>query len=69
MYAPFSRALLRFLIYNMEKGKFEYSIKIIPLPSERAYLLQLMEKTETFIARIRSILKTNQMIIQVKGMV
>ena len=53
MYAPFSRAFLRFLIYKMEKGKFEYSIKNIPLPSERANLLQLMEKIETFIARMR----------------
>ena len=37
----------------MEKVNFKYSIKNIPLPSERAYLLQLMEKIEMFITRMR----------------
>ena len=37
----------------MEKIKFGYSIKIIPTPSERTYFLQLMEKVEMVITRIR----------------
>ena len=37
----------------MEKVNFKYSIKNIPIPSERAYLLQLMEKIEMFITRMR----------------
>ena len=37
----------------MEKVSFKYSIKNIPIPSERAYLLQLMEKIEMFITRMR----------------
>ena len=36
----------------MEKVNFKYSIKNIPIPSERAYLLQLMEKIEMFITRM-----------------
>ena len=53
----------------MEKVNFKYSMKTIPMPSERAYLLQLMEKIDTFITRRRgksSILATKQMLIQVK---
>ena len=37
----------------MEKLKFEYSTKNIPLPSERSYKLQLIEKTEMVIKRMR----------------
>ena len=37
----------------MEKLKFEYSTKNIPLPSERSYKLQLIEKIETVIKRMR----------------
>ena len=37
----------------MEKVNFKYSIKNIPILSERAYLLQLMEKIEMFITRMR----------------
>ena len=36
----------------MEKVNFKYSIKNIQIPSERAYLLHLMEKIEMFIARM-----------------
>ena len=52
IYAPYSRALLPLFIYKMEKVNFKYSIKNIPIPSERAYLLQLMEKIEMFITRM-----------------
>ena len=37
----------------MEKVNFKNSIKNIPIPSGRAYLLQLLEKTEMFITRMR----------------
>ena len=37
----------------MEKVNFGYSIKNIPKLSERTYLLQLMEKVEMVIARMR----------------
>ena len=37
----------------MEKLKFEYSTKNIPLPSERSYKLQLIEKIEMVIKRMR----------------
>ena len=37
----------------MEKVNSKYSIKNIPIPLERAYLLQLMEKIEMFIKRMR----------------
>ena len=36
----------------MEKVNFKYSIKNIPIPSERASLLQLIEKIEMFITRM-----------------
>ena len=53
IYAPYSRALLPLFICKMEKVNFRYSIKNIPRPSERACLLQLMEKIEMFITRLR----------------
>ena len=37
----------------MEKVNFKYSNKNIPIPSERTYLLQLMEEIEMFITRMR----------------
>ena len=37
----------------MEKLKFEYSTKNLPLPSERSYKLQLIEKIEMVIKRMR----------------
>ena len=37
----------------MEKVNFGYSIKSIPIPSERTYLLQLMEKVKMVITRMR----------------
>ena len=37
----------------MEKVNFKYSIKYIPIPPERVYLLQLMEKIEMFITGMR----------------
>ena len=37
----------------IEKVNFGYSIKNILIPSERTYLLQLMEKIEMAIARMR----------------
>ena len=37
----------------MEKFKFEYSTKNLPLPSERSYKLQLIEKIEMVIKRMR----------------
>ena len=37
----------------MEKLKFEYSTKNIPLPSEGSYKLQLIEKIEMVIKRMR----------------
>ena len=36
----------------MEKVNLKNSIKKIPIPSERAYLLQLIEKIEMFITRM-----------------
>ena len=37
----------------MKKVNFGYSIKNIPIPSDRTYLLQLMEKVEMVITRMR----------------
>ena len=37
----------------MEKLSFGYSLKNIPIPSERSYKLKLMEKTEMLIKRMR----------------
>ena len=37
----------------MKKVNFGYSINSIPIPSERTYLLQLMEKAEMVIKRMR----------------
>ena len=37
----------------MDKVSFGYSIKNIPIPSRKSYLLQLMEKRETVIKRLR----------------
>ena len=37
----------------MEKVNFGYSIKNIPIPSERTYLIQLLEKIDMVITRMR----------------
>ena len=37
----------------MEKLNLEYSTKNVPIPTERNYKLQLIEKTELFIKKIR----------------
>ena len=37
----------------MERFNLHYSVKNIPIPTEKQYKLQLMEKIETFIKRIR----------------
>ena len=37
----------------MDKLRFEYFTKNIPLPSERSYKLQLIEKIEMVISRMR----------------
>ena len=37
----------------IEKVNFGYSIKNISIPSERTYLLQLMEKVEMVITKMR----------------
>ena len=44
--------LLKF-INVMEKLQFDYSYKNIPIPSERNYKLQLMEKIELVIKRMQ----------------
>ena len=53
IYPPYSRAFLPLFIYKMEKVNFKFSIKNIPILSERGYLLQLMEKIDIFITRMR----------------
>ena len=37
----------------MEKKKFDYSLKNIPLPEKRTYQLNLIEKTESALKRMR----------------
>ena len=37
----------------MEKLKFEYSTKNIPIPTERSYKIQFIEKTEMILKRMR----------------
>ena len=48
----FVETLLKF-INAMEKLQFDYSYKNIPIPTERNYKSQLMEKTELVIKRMR----------------
>lgn len=38
---------------NMEKFEIEYSVKNIPIPSERQYKIQLISKVEKVIKRMR----------------
>ena len=40
-------------LLNMEKVDFDYSMKNIPIPDEKSYKLQLMQKAEGFIKKIR----------------
>ena len=49
----YSWALLYGFIYMMQKVNFGYSINNIPIPSKRTCLLQLMEKVEMVITRMR----------------
>ena len=51
--APLSWALFYRFICMTEKVNFGYSTKNIPIPSEKTYLLQLMEKVELVITRMR----------------
>ena len=51
--APLSWALFYRFVCMMEKVNFGYTIKNIPIPLERTYLLQLMEKVEIVITRMR----------------
>ena len=38
---------------NMEKFEIEYSVKNIPIPSERQYKIHLISKVEKVIKRMR----------------
>ena len=51
--APKKLNTLFLLISKMEKKAYNYSTKNIPIPSERNYKLQLVEKIEIFIKRMR----------------
>ena len=42
-----------FIASSMEKFNFGYSVKNIPIPSEREYKVQLTEKIEALIRRMR----------------
>ena len=44
---------LCYFINQMEKVNFGYSLKNIPTPNERPYKLQLIEKVELFIKKLR----------------
>ena len=44
---------LKLVLSTMEKFNFGYSIKNIPIPSERSYKMELMEKIEAVIKRMR----------------
>ena len=52
--------LLKF-INAMEKLPFDYSYKNIPIPKERNYKLQLMEKIELVIKRMRAFTTNRRM--------
>ena len=45
--------LIQQAVLNMEKFNFGYSMKNIPIPSEREYKMQLTEKIEAVIRRMR----------------
>ena len=52
--APQALSTLHYsFIGNMEKFNFGYSVKNIPIPSEREYKIQLTEKIEAVIKRMR----------------
>ena len=51
--APKKLSTLFLFINKMEKKTYNYSTKNIPVPSERNYKLQLVEKIEIFIKRMR----------------
>ena len=51
--APKKLSTLFLFINEMEKKTYNYSTKNILIPSERNYKLQLVEKIELFIVRMR----------------
>ena len=51
--APKKLSTLFLFINEMEKKTYNYSTKNIPIPSERNYKLQLVEKIEIIIKRMR----------------
>ena len=59
MFAPgnysevIDRALYLFILYNIEKISFDYSLKNIPIPSKTCYNLKLIEKIERVIKRMQ----------------
>ena len=48
-----SRAFNLFILYNMEKISYDYSLKNIPIPSKTSYNLKLIEKIDSVIKRMR----------------
>ena len=55
-FAPIYRlCTLVFAIYlkNMRQFRFDYSLKNIPIPSQDAYLRNLIEKVENVLKRMR----------------
>ena len=51
---PKKMRILFLFINKMENKTYNYSTKNIPVPSERNYKLQLVEKIELFIKRMKS---------------
>ena len=52
IYAPFLLSTIK-LLTKMEKFNLNYSLKNIPIPSEKQYKLQMIEKIEAVIKRMR----------------
>ena len=59
-YTSYYRKLLIYLLvehssctFNMKRINFNYSLKNIPVPSQKSYQLQLIDKTECFIKGMR----------------
>ena len=49
----YCRALLLLKTANMDRVRFDYSMKNIPIPKPQAYMTKLIEKTEDLIRRMR----------------
>ena len=49
----YCRALLLLKTTNMDRVRFDYSMKNIPIPKPQAYMTKLIEKTEDLIRRMR----------------